>query len=498
VSASRQRFPVLLPVLSLCLLWVPASAQSASRNVESWVSGELAEYVFGQLTTAPRFATAAVHVVVFDDGQPASRTNELSLSLRDSLRRSLAGRQGIRLGWQSDPSAPLQQMPTTAEECEAMRPELLIGIELKADASAAASVSVRALDEVEQRWVPGFGREWHGALTATQQRALASTAVDRAYLGRRDAPYGPSETDLIASHLARDLRCQLMRQVSGEYRLSLADAPTEGDVLAVVPSLVRHQVSGVSSLRLFPSAEEANVELSGQLHPVAGGLHQYWLTLEPIGAADGLQPVASSVYVEIPVAAPAGSLVRLEPVVPGPSAKVLGDLRLVRLANDPACGHAVSSTYGRYRGGDRCAAVQVTAGRDAIVFILNHQRNLGLVRLGDERCEPRPRVHVLRRGQARAIPLPGLDLVEDAQWTAIRTWATAPAGDVYYALASKDSDVARAIAAHVALLPVRCSASVRPGLDGAALAHWLSGLSAVLEQHAADVDWRAVQTRNVL
>ena len=311
MTAGRPRFAGFLSLLASCLPWliiVAGTADAASRNVEAWVSGELAEYVLVQLTTIPRFAAAPVHLVVFADGQPAPRTNALSLALRDTLRRSLAGRSGVRLGWQPDPALPLPSVPTTAEQCEAMRPELLVGIEVRSGGGDAASVSLRARDETEQRWVPGFGREWQGELTAAQRRAFASPATDRSYLGQRDVPYGPSETDLIANHLARDLRCQLMRQVSGDYRLAAVDAPADGDALSAVPSLVRHQVGGVSSLRLLSSADAANAELSGQLHPVAGGLNQYWLVLDPVGSADGLQPLASSVYVELPVEAPATTL----------------------------------------------------------------------------------------------------------------------------------------------------------------------------------------------
>ncbi len=503
MTAGRPRFAGYLSLLASCLPWllfVAGTADAASRNVEAWVSGELADYVLVQLTTIPRFAAAPVHLVVFADGQPAPRTNDLSLALRDTLRRSLAGRKGVRLGWQPDPALPLPSVPTTAEQCEAMRPELLVGIEVRSDGGDAASVSLRARDETEQRWVPGFGREWQGELTAAQRRAFASPATDRSYLGQRDVPYGPSETDLIAKHLARDLRCLLMRQVSGDYRLAAVDAPADGDALSAVPSLVRHQIGGVSSLRLLSSADAANAELSGQLHPVAGGLNQYWLVLDPVGSADGLQPLASSVYVDLPVEAPAATLADVGLEIPAPTADVLSDMRLVRLTGDPACLRAgsTSSLHARIRGSGRCVALRVTAGNDAIVFILNHQRNLGLVLLGDARCEPRPRAHVLRRGQSMTIPVPDLVPVEDAQWAAVANWSMAPAGDVYYAIASNDDEAARAIAKHLAALPARCSDSVRPGLDGAALAHWLRGLGAEFERRAADVDWRAVQTRNVL
>lgn len=496
--AARQVRDILARFAAVLIL-VPGSAALASQDVEDWVSGDLADYVFEQLTTAPRFASASVHLVVFADGQPVSRTDGLSLALRDSLRRRLAGRKGVRLGWQPDPAAPVQQPPSTAEDCEAMRPGLLIGIELRVGSDHTATASMRALDDVERRWVPGFGREWQGRLSAAQRRSFAAAAVDRAYLGRRDVPYSATETDLIASHLAHDLRCRLMRQVTGEYRLAMADTaadpPENDDVLAAVPKLVRHQVGGVSSLRLLPAAEAANTQLRGTLHPVAGQLHQYWLVLEPLGTGSDLQPLASSVYVELPANSPRDIG---EPFMPVSTAGVLGDMRIVQLAGNPACLRAGSNPAFRGGGGERCAALRVTVASDAVVFILNHQQNLGLVRLGDARCAPRPSPHVLRRGESVTLRVPDLFAVDDAQWSVVTGGSLAPAGDVYYAIASDDGEAARVIAKHVAALPLRCSDAVRPGLDGAALAYWFRGLTAELETRAHDVAWRAVQTRNVL
>ena len=103
-----RRLDPLLAMLSIALLSFADPAVPATRDVEDWVSGELADYVYARLTTSPRFAGASVELVVFAGDQPAPRTDELSLALRNSLRRSLAGRRDIRLGWQPDPDQALR------------------------------------------------------------------------------------------------------------------------------------------------------------------------------------------------------------------------------------------------------------------------------------------------------------------------------------------------------------------------------------------------------
>jgi len=491
-----SRYSTVLPMLAIALLAIAPPAATAARDVEDWVTGELADYVHARLTTAPRFDGTSVQLVVFADDRAASRTNELALALRNGLRRSLAGRRDIRLSGQPDPHQALRQPPMTAEDCAAMRPDVLIGIEVRRAARDDAVVRVRALDDADNRWVPDFGREWRGRLTSAQQRALDTDAVDRSYLGRRDVPYDVSETDLIASHLARDLRCKLMRRVSGEYRLAIAEAPDDGDALAGVPKLVSHQVGGISSLRLLAGAGAANSALTAALHPVDGRLYQYWLVLEPDAGSTDLQPLASSVYVEMNP--PPASVASVDPVMPASTAALLSDMRLVRLSGSPVCLDAGVSTSLLARGGVRCAALRVTAADDAVVFLLNHQQNLGLVRLADDRCAIRPRPYVLRRGESLTVRLPDLVAIDDATWSSVSGWPLVPGGEVYFAIASADDDAAREIARHVSTLPARCSDAVRPGLDGAALTHWLYGLKDVLETRSAEVAWRAVRTRSVL
>jgi hypothetical protein len=77
-------------------------------------------------------------------------------------------------------------------------------------------------------------------------------------------------------------------------------------------------------------------------------------------------------------------------------------------------------------------------------------------------------------------------------------WQLSPDLDTYYAVVATDARVARKIANHMDQLPVRCTDSLRAGLEDEQLREWLEELAAVTATHARHVDWRAVEVRNVL
>jgi hypothetical protein len=47
-------------------------------------------------------------------------------------------------------------------------------------------------------------------------------------------------------------------------------------------------------------------------------------------------------------------------------------------------------------------------------------------------------------------------------------------------------------------LPLRCSASIRPGLEDDELREWLSDFAMITARSSKYVDWRAVQVKDVL
>ena len=58
--------------------------------------------------------------------------------------------------------------------------------------------------------------------------------------------------------------------------------------------------------------------------------------------------------------------------------------------------------------------------------------------------------------------------------------------------------VAREFANHIDTLPLRCSSSVRRGLENNALHHWLEEFAVLADRHAPHVGWRAIEVKDVL
>ena len=82
-------------------------------------------------------------------------------------------------------------------------------------------------------------------------------------------------------------------------------------------------------------------------------------------------------------------------------------------------------------------------------------------------------------------------------WSTAEGWLLEPELDTFYALAATDMPAARALSTHLEALPKRCTASVRPGLEGRALRQWLEELKAIVEHWESAIDWRTVRVKSV-
>jgi hypothetical protein len=147
--------------------------------------------------------------------------------------------------------------------------------------------------------------------------------------------------------------------------------------------------------------------------------------------------------------------------------------------------------------GSACSVLETRANVDAVLFFLQHQANHGLVRLADHGCRNRTTVQVARSGEAVRFPITRTT-TRSRDWTETHEWQLAPELDTFYALVVTDARVARRIANHVDRLPVRCAASLRPGLEDEALREWLDGLAMIAAHDARHIDWRAIEVENLL
>ena len=118
------------------------------------------------------------------------------------------------------------------------------------------------------------------------------------------------------------------------------------------------------------------------------------------------------------------------------------------------------------------------------------------MRLAGGDCRRPTTVRIARSGRSVEFALPP-DTLATAAWSPGSTWQLQPDLDTYYAVAVTDTQAARAVSRHIERLPIRCSASVRPGLEGYALERWMDELTTIMKRWSLAVGWQTIRVKNV-
>ena len=489
---------------------IPAVAQSREKDLDQWFDRDLVPYVQQQLLKHPRFKNETVMFVVLDDNAPASASNALALSLRDRLLAAAVDTHGVAIGWQQGRSGTsLESQP---HDCLHDDVHYYIGIELTQNLDGSYAVDVRALDLEDRNWVTGFGKRWQGKLATTQRQALRQTRIDETFLGARDVPFTVAQTDLLAAQLAHKLSCTLKKRVEDDY--VVASRPIEPDApeLHGTVELISNNLANRQALTFSNDADKTNASLSGKAHQIDGVLYQYWITVMPEDDNPDVRALSASAYIILPTTEPQVAMSPPEPktqdkpaapatisIVNAGKAALLSPLRIARPESMADCtGSGPQLTRASYLGAARsCSLLQAEAQADGIVFFLQHQANLGLVRLADSSCRDRTTPRIARSGDAISFPI-ARTTASPRNWKESLDWQLTPDLDTYYAVVVTDAGLARRIANHIDELPIRCSAAVRPGLRDEPLRSWLSDLAMLTASASQHVDWRAVQVKDVL
>ena len=485
-----------------------AQAGAGERNLDRWFDRELVPFVTAQLVEHPRFKGESVMFVVFEDQVPASVSNELALALRDRLLDAALNTPGVSVG--------RRQGGTTATpgsqsvDCTRDEVHYYIGLSVSRRIDGLVGISVRALDLEDRNWVSGFGKAWQGALTTVQLRAMRQTRADHTFRGARDVPFAGDESDLLAAHLAHELSCALLRETSGRYVVAANTATGAGDNLAATVELVGNNLAAHDALELTGDDNKINATLSGKAHRIDGALYQYWLTVTPTDPANELSTLSASAYVMLP-----GNRLASEPAPAVPVADAshrtvaiphgggdapLGPLRILRSQDRHLCDGGSNAAVRPTNYGEtqrQCSVLIADTRADAIVFVLEHQANHGLVRLGGAACRERTAPQVVTRSQPMRYPVP-FTAIGNSEMREAKEWRIAPGIDTYYAFAVNDARAAREFANHIDALPLRCNGSIRRGLQNNALHRWLDEFAVLAERHARHVGWRAIEVKDVL
>jgi hypothetical protein len=507
-------------IVSLVLAALPTTA--AERNLDRWFDGELVPYVTSQLVEHPRFKGESVMFVVLEDNVPASVSNNLSISLRDRLLDAALSTPGVSVGRRQGGTSAMPASQSV--DCTRDDVHYYVGISVSRRIDGLYGVNVRALDLEDRNWVSGFGKAWQGSLSTIQQRAMRQTQADGTFRGARDVPFNGDEIDLLAAHLAHELSCALLRETGTRYVVPAQQDSEAGDSLAATVELVGNNLAAHDALDLTGDEQQINATLSGKAHPIDDALYQYWLTVTPIEPGKELSTLSASAYVLLPghrlagvsspdtaprrddppgehaLPASSGALRATVAVPHGGGDAPLGPLRILKSQDARACASPVetslhATTYARPQR--QCSVLIADSHADAIVFVLEHQANYGLVRLGGIACRERTAAHVVTRGTPMRYTVP-FAAIGSSEMREAREWRVTPGVDTYYAFAVSDSSAAREFANHIDALPLRCQQSPRRGLEGGALQRWLEGFAVLAERHARHVGWRAIEVKDVL
>jgi hypothetical protein len=497
----------------LCLSVLAARADAAERSLDRWFDRDLLPYLTSTLITHPRFKGESVMFVVFEDNVPAPVSNALAISLRDRLLEAALDEPGIIVGRRQGGAASSPGVQFV--DCTHDDVHYYIGISLSRRIDGSHGVSVRALDLEDSSWVSGFGKTWRGTLSGIEQRAVREVRSDGTFRGARDVPFAADESDLLAAHLAHELSCALLRETGARYIVAEDAAPGSGDELTATVQLVGNNLARHDALELTADEQQVNATLSGAAHRIDGALYQYWLTVTPTDPGAELTTLSSSAYVLLP-----GYRLAAEPEPERPASEMLvvtslpatvaiphgggdallGPLRILKSQDQRTCALSGNTsmrttTYGESQ--PQCSVLIADARADAIVFVLVHQANYGLVRLGGPECRERTAPHVVTRGSPMRYPVP-FSAIGSSEMRETAEWRIEPGIDTYYAFAVSNARAGREFANHIDALPLRCSRSLRRGLENNALHRWLEEFAVLAERHAPHVSWRAIQIKDVL
>jgi hypothetical protein len=293
-----------------------------------------------------------------------------------------------------------------------------------------------------------------------------------------------------------------MKRVEHDYvvAIDLVEAPASG--LEGTVGLISNNLANRQALTLSASTSAANAVLSGKAHQIDGHLHQYWVTITPQGEHD-VAALSASAYIVLPktaMPAPAVELPTVQPVITAVSqSPTLPPVSIPNAGKDGFISALSISAPASLTecGNGSCSLLRTTAQTDSIVFFLEHQANHGLVRLADADCRNRTVARIVRNGQDLRFPI-ARTTTRARDHSETLEWKPAPENDTYYAVVARDARVARQLANHIDQLPMRCTDSLRAGIEDEELREWLEELAMLTARNAQHIDWRAIEVRNVL
>jgi len=471
----RYTLPVILGALLFagCAQHPTRDAQGNDSSLQRWLDAELAPYLAEQLSEHPRFKGESVILVRLDGPDIQPDIDGLTRNLRDQLMDSLLADASVTLPWQPQQQPAQHHRRLDQLQCGRIRDaNYYIGIEITRSATAQYRVSVRALDIRAGEWVSGFGKNWSGALTTSELRALQERRRDESLRGLRVLPFSSGHPDLAATYLANNLSCLLRQQDEEDLVIYVESLKSNQPRLRTLLGLIGNNLSRYREVRVTDVKKEANFLLRGEAHKIQSDLYQVWVVLHPKHSGQHLSGMDTATYVRIQHAENRPAPRRLaKPADNGKPA--IAAMELVRR-------HSASDSCQQQAGAARsagCPVLELTVEQAEQVFVFVHGTRDGISRLSSGTCTDNSAAFIDTAAQYR-YEFPA-ERFSEPDWPTV------------YAIAVNDQKLARQFEDLLQTLPDACGPAPGMRANSNSMDPWLGRIDQLIAKHSNHAIWTA-------
>ncbi len=515
----------MLPVIALCICMGLSACThnyavhdidpwSDAHSLDSWLEDILIPYLVQQLGRHPRFKGQPVLLVRMQGDNVQPRIDDLTDQIRQKIMDALLKQPGLDLSWR--PAIHPWRHHRSLEEvsCGDFRKiHYYVGIDSGlTQVERHLYVKIRALNLVEQKWIPGFGKSWQGVPTADQRAALDREHPDDHLRGLRPLPFSDRQPDLLAAYLARNLSC-LMRQGEEDdpvvYVENVAlDTPK---VFQTTLELMSKYLARFREVEVTDDPTQANVAVVSEIHAIHQNLHQVWVAARRRQGAKYLPGAETEAYVLIDAQKqtavagthpqnPAEPLRPLQQVSPP---ALISSFGLLTPLNPAFCATDTPWIAGTRRVESRehlpsggCLAVEISLSTAAQVFLVGRSANGELTTLFPSECPAFKKIDaLLRPGQLLQFP----PLSDSGQ--GILALDDSPGMEKVYAIAITEQNLANRFAYRLAQHQGLCRSAKSfesmltvgsPISPAGRIQHWQKYLNHLSDRYPEMVEWRQI------
>jgi len=382
----------MLIVLPL-LLVLPATAAAGSATLDDWLQDEALPYLANRLGRHPRLKGQRVQVIAVKNNRVSAEMDGLTAYIRQRIIDYLHADPDVNLA-QPLPDSPRQRHPADSYEIctDSGRAQTQVTLEVsRQNVAGGVRVSLRAIDLVENTWVPGFQKAWTGEPTALQRQQLKQHVIDTSLKGTRELPYKAGEPDLLAAHLARNVGCRLALTGHGNATLQrVTEATDESAFFRNTTVLLGRYLTEFTRLKVSTDDHPEQASMALRMLQVDGDLYQVWVAINWYDPQVFITGLDTPAYVRLDAATLENARLAtrqfIEPVLIASFQLIAPrDQAHCRLANPWAGGFRVVGRGAHLPSGG-CFAIQYQAAIPGALYLFAQTEHGALTRLMPTSC----------------------------------------------------------------------------------------------------------------